>query len=104
MPTVNRLADLTLAASHQATREAKNIKIADEKFRNMAEFIESWSGTLPTQKQIYQLDEHFDTADEICKAIHYQYYWHFAEVAELCSQAERLHKISPLSFPPQKTE
>jgi Zn-dependent protease with chaperone function len=103
-PTINRLADVTLTDSHKAINEAKNIKIADEKFDNLAEFIESWSGLLPTQKQTYQLDEHFDTADKICKAIHYQYYWQFAEIAELCCHAERFNKISPLSFPAQSID
>jgi len=100
-PTINRLTDITLTDSHKAINEAKNINIVDEKFENLAEFIESWSGVLPTQKQTYQLDEHFDTAEKICKAIHYQYYWQFAEIAALCSHAERFNKISPLSFPAQ---
>ena len=100
-PTINRLTDITLTDSHKAINEAKNINIVDEKFENLAEFIESWSGVLPTQKQTYQLDEHFDTAEKICKAIHYQYYWQFAEIAALCSHAERFNKILPLSFPAQ---
>lgn len=104
MPTLDKLADSVLLLSGQAMNDAKNIEILDEKFNTLAEFIESWTGTLPTRRNSYQLDEHFDTADQICKAIHYQYYWQFAEIALLCCNAERSNKITSLCFPEQDSQ
>lgn len=101
MPTIDKLADSVLLLSDRVIGEAKNIKISDEKFNTLGQFIESWTGTLPTRKNSFQLDDHFTTADQICKAIHYQYYWQFAEITLLCCNAERSNKITSLCFPEQ---
>lgn len=103
MPTINTLVDVMLTSAHQVMHKAKSINIKDEKFASLAEYIQSWSGALPPEKQVYPFDGYFEAVDQLCKAIHYQYYWQFAEVAGLCNQVERLHKITSLSFPEQKS-
>ena len=101
MPVINRFTDMSFSDSRQLMSKCQNIPLNDSKFTNLAKFIESWTGELPRQRQRDQIDEHFYHADEICRAIHYQYYWHFAQVSEICCQAERDNKINSLSFPPQ---
>lgn len=101
-PAIDRLADVMFKTAHQLMSEAKQIKMYDEKFHDLAMFIESWSGILPPEKQVYPFDEYFEMAEQICKSIHYQYYWYFAELANICNKVELEQKITPLTFPAQK--
>ncbi|MCP4320627.1 MAG: M48 family metalloprotease [Alteromonadales bacterium] len=102
MPMIKRFASLAFDDARRVLSHAKNIPLKDNRLTNLALFIESWTGEMPAQKQAYQLDEHFENAEQICKAIYYQYYWHFADISQICCQAERENKITPLSFPPQE--
>lgn len=102
MPIINRFAELAFNDSRAIMSKCQNIKLKDNKLTNLALFIESWTGELPRQRQHDQIDGHFHNATEICRAVQYQYYWHFAEISHICCQAERDNKITPLSFPPQK--
>ncbi|UPW17278.1 M48 family metalloprotease [Agarivorans sp. TSD2052] len=70
------------------SKEAKNILLANPKYPNLAEFIESWSGGTLDYSPSTPVSQYLFIAEQSINATKYQYYWLCAELSKLCIEAQ----------------